>query len=192
MFFRLFQYGLLAALIAGCAIPQVNPLAAHRGPVTNPLLVTTDSEELVWERAVDVLHEFHFEIEKENRLGRIIETKPLVGAGVLEPWHRDSATPADRWESTFQSIRRRAQVTMRRDDQGQGYLVSVAVFKELEDLPGIAANSPGAATFSESTPLNRDLDPVVGQSTPSTWIPQGRDQALENAMLQRMKVVYSR
>ncbi|MCA8996323.1 MAG: hypothetical protein KDA80_05045 [Planctomycetaceae bacterium] len=173
-------------------MPQVNPRASYQGVVTNPLLVTTSSEELVWERAVDVLHEFHFELEKENRLGRIIETKPLVGAGVLEPWHRDAVTLADRWEGSLQSIRRKAQVSLQLDDQGRGYLVSVAVFKELEDVPGIAANSPGAATFSESTPLQRDLDPVVGQSTPSIWIPQGRDTALEQSMLQRMKVVYAR
>jgi len=69
--------------------------------------------------------------------------------------------------------------------------VSVAVYKELEDLPGVAANSAGAATFSESTPLDRDLNPVVGQSTPSIWIPVGRDPELEQSLLQRLKVVYS-
>lgn len=181
----------LPLLLIGCAIPQVNPFASAPGPATNPLLVATQNEELVWERAVEVLHEFHFEIGRENRLGRVIDTKPLVGAGMLEPWHRDSVTLTDRLESSLQSIRRRAQVSMQPDDQGRGYLVSVAVYKELEDLPGVAANSAGAATFSESTPLDRDLNPVVGQSTPSIWIPVGRDPGLEQSLLQRLKVVYS-
>lgn len=52
-----------------------------------------------------------------------------------------------------------------------------------EDLPGVAANSPGGATFQESAPLKRDLNLVVGQSSKSNWIPKGRDQALEQAFL---------
>ena len=64
--------------------------------------------------------------------------------------------------------------------------IEVQVFKELEDLPGLAANSPGGATFQESTPLQRDLKLVVGQSTPSVWIPKGRDPALEQAILSRI------
>jgi hypothetical protein len=159
--------------------------------VTNPLLVATSNEELVWERAVDVLHDFQFEIATENRLGRVIETLPKVGSGLFEPWHHDSVGFDNRFESTLQSIRRVVQISLQPDDSGQGYLVSVAAYKELEDLPGVAANSPGAATFSESTPEIRLLDPVVGQSSPSNWIPQGRDPALENAILNRLRAVYS-
>lgn len=175
----------------GCALPG-RPLTAP-GPVavTNPLMVATRNEELVWERAVDVLHDFQFEIARENRLGRMIETIPKVGSGVLEPWHHDSVTLEDRLESSLQSIRRIAHVSLQPDDSGQGFLVGVAVYKELEHLPGIAGNSPGAATFSESTPLMRDLDPVVGQTSPSVWVPVGRDAALEHAMLQRLRAAYS-
>ncbi len=162
-----------------------------RIPITNPLLVATQNEELVWERAVDVLHDFQFEIGRENRLGRTIETLPKVGSGVLEPWHHDSVGFASRLESSLQSIRRIVVLSLQPDDNGQGYLVSVAAYKQLEDLPGVAGNSPGASTFSESTPLVRDLNPVVGQSAPSRWIPQGRDAALEQAMLNRLRDVYS-
>lgn len=160
--------------------------------VSNPLLVATTNEELVWERAVDVLHDFQFEIARENRLARVIETAPKIGAGLLEPWHKDAATFDARLEGTLQSIRRTVQVSLQPDEGQRGYLVSVAAYKEVEDLPGVAGNSPGAATFAESTPLQRDLDPVVGQSTPSVWVASGRDVDLERAVLQRLHAAYSR
>ena len=149
------------------------------------------NEELVWERAIDVLHEYQFEIDRENRLAKVIRTAPKVGASIFEPWHKDAVGFDSRLEGTLQSVRRIVEVSMQLDDQGRGYVVSVAAYKELEDLPGIAANSPGAATFAESQPLTRDLDPVVGQSTPSGWIPAGRDPLLEQSLLNRLQLAYS-
>jgi hypothetical protein len=187
---RVFLAGSLCSLL-GCAFPGRPPGGAAQIPVSNPLLVATQNEELVWERAIDVLHDFQFEIGRENRLGRVIETVPKVGAGLLEPWHHDSVGFHSRLESSLQSIRRIAIISLQPDDSGQGYLVSVTVLKEIEDLVGVAGNSAGAATFSESTPLIRDLNPVVGQSTPSTWLPMGRDPLLEEAILRRLRTVYS-
>lgn len=187
---RLFLTGTLCGFL-GCAIPGTGQWGAAQVPVSNPLLVASQNEELVWERAIDVLHDFQFEIGRENRLGRVIETVPKVGAGLLEPWHHDSVGFGNRLESSLQSIRRIAIISLQPDDQGQGYLVSVTVLKEIEDLVGVAGNSAGAATFSESTPLIRDLGPVVGQSTISTWLPMGRDPLLEEAILTRLRTVYS-
>ncbi|MCA9081035.1 MAG: hypothetical protein KDA58_10785 [Planctomycetaceae bacterium] len=183
----------LVVLVLGlCGCAGGPGMFAQSGPVSNPLYVNTVNDELVWERAVEVLHEFHFEIANENRLARTIESHPRVGSGVLEPWHPDAATLGDRIEATTQSIRRTVQLSLQPSEQQSGYLVSVAVYKEKEDLPGIAANSAGAATFQESAPLERDLDPVVGQTAPSGWIPLGRDAALEQAILQRLFATYSR
>lgn len=181
----------LAILISGClgpggGMPLARPLA-----IQNPILVATMHEELVWERAVDVLHDFQFEIARENRLARVIETAPKIGAGLLEPWHKDAVTFESRLEGSLQSIRRIVHVSLQPEDQQRGFLVSVAAYKEVEDLPGVAGNSTGAATFAESTPLQRDLDPVVGQSTPSVWVAAGRDIDLERAILQRLMTAYS-
>lgn len=175
---------------AGCAIPGLGNIAVQ-GPVSNPLLVATRDEVLAWERAVDVLHELKFEIGRENRLGRVIETVPKTGASLMEPWHHDSVGFASRVESTLQSVRRTAQIQLQPDDAGQGFLVSVIVLKEIEDVPGAVGNSPGAATFNENQPMQRDLNPVVGQSTPSQWIPAGRDLALEGVILQHLRAIYS-
>ncbi|MFK7818005.1 MAG: hypothetical protein AB8G99_04765 [Planctomycetaceae bacterium] len=135
----------------------------------------------VWERIVDVLHDYKFTIARENRLEGVIETDYKPGASVLEPWHRDSVDPAQRWESTFQSIRRRVVVTLQPASDG-GNFVNVRVDKEIEDIPGLAANSTGAATFGENSALDRNLDRVVGQASSSTWLPRGRDFALENVL----------
>ncbi|MGE4003300.1 MAG: hypothetical protein AB7I48_24200, partial [Planctomycetaceae bacterium] len=49
-------------IIAGCASPWTAP----RTVVHNPLSVPAANEEVLWERTVDVLHDFHFTIAREN------------------------------------------------------------------------------------------------------------------------------
>lgn len=160
-------------------------------PASNPLFVSVSDEEALWERTVDVLHDYKFELFREDRLARMIETEYKVGSGCLEPWHKESVGWDNRLESTLQSVRRKVRISLVPGDQGGGYVVAVEAFKEREDLPGLAANSPGAATFSERTPLTRDLNPVVGQTTPSYWIPVGRDVALEQAIAASLRAAYS-
>jgi hypothetical protein len=175
--------------LGGCAaIPGRGPALPA---AANPLPVQAANEEILWERTVDVLHDYHFRIERENRVARVIETVPRVGSGVLEPWHRDSVGLANRLESSMQSIRRRVIVTMIPAEAPGQFFVSVQALKEREDLRGLAANSPGAATFLESQPLDRDLDPVVGQSAPSDWLPLGRDLALEQSLVASLQRAYA-
>ncbi|MCA9074795.1 MAG: hypothetical protein KDA93_07170 [Planctomycetaceae bacterium] len=176
--------------MCGCASPGLGtPPPAY---VANPLPVAANNDEILWERTVDVLHEFHFEIARENRFSRVIETEYRTGSGLLEPWHQDSVGLENRLESSLQSVRRKVLVRVLPSEQGLGYLVSVEAFQEKEDLPGVAANSPGGATFQESKPLQRDLNLVVGQSSPSGWIGMGRDVALEQSILQSLQLAYSR
>ncbi len=172
--------GLLLSL--GCvAAPQA------LGPVpVNTIHVGAANLESVWESTVDLLHEYQFEIERENKLDGVIETRYKVGSGILEPWHRDSIGLENRLESSLQSIRRRVFVSIT-PDGAQGHLVSIEVFKEIEDLGGLAANSASAATFGEAQPLQRDLNPVVGQTAVSGWIPQGRDYPLEQDMRRNLQ-----
>jgi hypothetical protein len=174
---------ILAATLPGCA--------TFRGGAVpgNPVFVPTDNQELVWERSVDVLHHNLFEIERENRLDGLIETKYKTGAGLLELWHPDSVGLHARLEGTMQSIRRKAFITVTPADGG--YLVGVEAYKELEDVVG-AANSAGAATFLENSARKRDLEAVVGQAAPSGWIPKGRDVELERRLLDDLHRAFSR
>jgi hypothetical protein len=178
------QAGLCAALILGCAAFP----GRHQPAVTNPILVRANDGEFVWERTVDVAHRYLFEIERENKLDGMIETRYKTGASVFEPWHPDSVGATQRWESTLQSIRRKAIFSITPVEGG--FLVGVQTIKELEDVAR-AANSPGAATFLDNNPLQRDLDVVVGQATPSGWISQGRDADLEQALLRSLNAAFS-
>lgn len=156
----------------------------------NPIFVRANNDEVVWERAVDVVHDYQFEIARENRLDGIIETKPKVGSSLFEPWQRETRGFTNRLESTLQSIRRRAIITI--TPQEGGFLVGVEALKEREDVLGVAENSAGAATFPENAELQRDLNLVVGQSAPSGWIPLGRDPVLEQSIIRRLQRAYSR
>lgn len=156
----------------------------------NPMFVPANDLEGVWESSVDVLHANQLPIERENRLDGVIETGYKVGSGVLEPWHQDSVTMSDRFESSFQSIRRRATISIT-GAQG-GYLVGIEVLKELEDPEELIINSAGHATFPEATPLERDLDVVVGPATETGWILKGRDGNLEQELLRGLSLELSR
>ena len=149
--------------------------------VSNPVFIPANSQHAAWERTVDVLHAYHFPIARENRLDGVIESDYRVGSGVLEPWHADSVGLESRLESTLQSIRRKVKIDLTPVEGG--FLVGVEANKELENLSGLAENSSGAATFRESTPLERNLNNVVGQTSDSHWIRLGRDTGLEQAIL---------
>ena len=166
---------LVVGLLGGCAT-----MSGQAPAVSNPVFVRANNSDEAWERTVDVVHDYLFEIERENKLGGVLETRYKTGANCFEPWHRDSVGAANRAESTLQSIRRKAFLSVTPVDGG--YMVGVEAHKELEDVAR-AANSPGAATFRDNSPLQLDLNPVVGQATPSGWIPKGRDMALERSML---------
>jgi len=181
MFQRIISVGLIvfaATACSGCV-----SLDAKGPPVANPVFVRANNPEEAWERTVDVVHDYLFEIERENKLGGVIETRYKTGASVLEPWHPDSVGAENRWESSLQSIRRKAFV--RFTPAPGGYLVGIEAIKELEDVPK-AANFVGGATFLDNSALQRDLNPVVGQATPSGWINKGRDPELEQAMLRTL------
>jgi hypothetical protein len=176
----------LCGSLSGCVFNR--PMVAG-----NPVFVPAGNEDAAWERTVDVVHDY-FDIARENRMigsqpGEI-ETRYRIGASLLEPWHRDSYGLENRLESSLQSIRRKAFISVT-PAQG-GYLVGIEVQKQIEDLPGVANNTAGGATFSQTSPIRRDLDLVTGQSSPSGWISLGRDEVLENEMLRQVQRAFSR
>ncbi len=185
-------------LLGGCAHrpralagKQTRKSAAEtpESSLANPILVRANNDEDCWERTVDLLHDY-FEIERENRLDGMIETRPKVGAGLLEPWHKDSPGLRNRLESTLQSIRRRAFISV--TSTPDGYLVGVEVFKEMEDVVHNGyGNTAGNATFQENRPLQRDLRTTVGESTPYGWISLGRDTKLEERILVDLQQEFS-
>ncbi len=184
---RLLTVSLLTCGVSG-PVSIIGCVSSPPAVVSNVgmLQYPADQRDAIWERVVRVLNRYHFQVVRESKLEGVIETDYRAGSSLLEPWHGDSVGYASRLESTLQSIRRRVIVSLQSGASGM-MTVSVRVDKELEDLPGLAANYEGGATFPEADPLNRDLTQVVGQSGASRWIPVGRDGLLEERLLQAIQ-----
>jgi hypothetical protein len=157
--------------------------------LANPILVPVVDDQLAWDEIADVVSDY-FTIAREQqarRSGEVwtegrIDTAYQSGATWLEPHRDDSVGSFNRWESTFQTIRRIATVRVIPD--GGGYLVEVIVNKELEDMPRPEHATAGAATFRTDGSLPSQRADTVSRTLSSPrWIPLGRDPALEARML---------
>jgi hypothetical protein len=182
----------LADIAPGGAVAPMFGLPAGPEPApgfANPILVPAVNDELAWEQIVDVVSDY-FPVAREQQARRSgeawtegrIETGLQGGASWLEPFRHDSVGVFNRWESTFQSIRRSAVIRVMPDTNG--YLVEVVVQKEIEDLPHPERATAGAATFRNdgSLPTGR-ADEVSRTLSSPRWLPLGRDPALEARLL---------
>ena len=127
-------------VLVGCLGQPLPPYQPVTVAYDNPVSIPIANYELVWEGVRDVVAQ-NFRIEYEQPLRPIgntildgrIDTFPMPGATLLEPWLHDSANEYERLESTLQSIRRYAVVKIILAQNG-GFWVDVAVYKELENL----------------------------------------------------------
>ncbi|HZZ29786.1 MAG TPA: hypothetical protein VFE46_17455 [Pirellulales bacterium] len=190
-----------------------SPVVILGAPVpNNTILVPALNYDYVWDQIVDVVDDY-FQIDQEDRVKLVgavqtegrIDTFPIPGATLLEPWRRDSVNFHERLESTLQSIRRRSFVRVIPQENGcAGYVVEVTVTKELEDVPHPINGSAGASTFRYDTSLNRDTEfdtdparipgdparPIGPRAATGGWIPlapDGRDHGLEQVILAKIQ-----
>lgn len=178
------------AASGGCGLWRVRHAntAALPAPLENPLLIPPLDRELVWNQLVDAVDDY-FRIEREDRMRMVggvlmegrIETFPTIGSTLLEPWRTDSTPGYEKWHATLQSIRRRA--TIRVIPAAGGYLVDVAVHKELEDLDKPEHATAGGATLRHDGTIVRQEGPPGRYSVTLGWIPIGRDHTLEQRIL---------
>jgi hypothetical protein len=189
----------LAALAhAGCATtaPLDNPVLV-RNPadttIENPILVspgtpTGTSYREVFEKCIDVLDDY-FVIESANPYAGQIITKPRIAPGYEQFWKPGNPDPRSRLLATLQTIRQTAVIEIRTGERG-GYFVLVQVDKEQEDLPRPSRQTIGNSVFMEAPTVDRQLE-VVGPASPApsgiNWYPIGRDYALEQHILQRLR-----
>lgn len=160
--------------------------------VPNPLLVPIIDRELLWNQLVDEIDDY-FRIDREQRVHEIggvlmegrIETFPMSGSTLFEPWRRDSTPGFEKLHSTFQTIRRQASIRV--VPQQAGFLVEVIIRKELEDVNQPERSSVGTSTARYDGALirserGRDDAPVT-----LGWITIGRDTSLEQQILFELK-----
>ena len=177
---RIWAYVAAVALAStGCA--TINPPP----PSPNPLMIPSTDFEAVWMACITSVDDY-FDIASENRLQRKIVTEPKVGATLFEPWSGDSVGFNERLESTLQTMRRHAVITVNPTATGT-YAVKVEVYKELEDMVRPERQNNGRALFDNEFPVNRARDLVGPVPLPTGFIPRGRDAKLERAILAKIK-----
>lgn len=147
-----------------------------------------DDHEFVWNQLVDTVDDY-FPIAREERVrvignvmteGRIV-TKPVTGATRMEFFRRDSTPGFEGWHSTFQSLRRSAEIRVMPGQTGYG--VNVVVRKELEDVARPEMSPVGSVVQRHDGSLVRPRGPRIAPATSLGWIPMGRDVALEQKIL---------
>ena len=193
---RTIVIALLAVLPLGCTTadpwtlpPEVTPEAVAQATYSNPAHLAIADHQLLWETVADVVDDYFPDFQYEEPVRRIgnvmtegrLETYPQGSPTLLEPWRADGVGRYERLENTLQSMRRFAVVRVMPTDGG--FLVDVAVYKELEDVRQPIGATAGAATLRYDESLERVVEPVVDRPLHRGWIPKGRDFLLEQTIL---------
>ncbi len=186
--------GTTMLLFSGCMTGPLyeNPILfrAAAAPCDNPVFVPLGPNPhvygILFEKVLDIVTDFNFEIAYSNRYDGRIESLPLTSPGLLEPWKPGSPDFYQRLLATYQSIRHRAVVMIQPAPDG-GYFIEVQVFKELEDVSRPTRAAASAVTFRPEVNLDRQYEVVeVGATETLSWIPIGRDAKLEQVILERI------
>jgi hypothetical protein len=155
----------------------------------NPMYVPLSDREFLWNQLVDTVDDY-FDIEREERVRLVggvltegqLDTFPQPGATLLEPWRKDSSRGFERRYATLQSMRRRATVHVKPQVDG-GYLVDLAVYKELEDVSQPEFSTVNVEALRHDGTIQRPGTDLQGGPITRGWIPMGRDTMLEQRML---------
>ncbi|MGL6193952.1 MAG: hypothetical protein ACRC2T_03930 [Thermoguttaceae bacterium] len=149
--------------------------------------------EALWEAVADAVGQtFTIASEEPVRVydgimteGRL-ETEPKIGASVFEPWHDDSVSFNDRVEATYQTIRRKAIVTVIPEPDSYGFIVKVNVYCETEDLLRPMESNASGTFIKNVNTNNRIVNETKGNSEESAWFYSGRDIGLEQRLIDQI------
>jgi hypothetical protein len=159
--------------------------------VNNPAPLAEQDPEFIWLQIVDTVDDY-FRIKTEQRFRRDaeqwlegrIETYPEIGATSYEPWRKDAAWGFQRWQSTFQTIRRTCYIKV--TPMATGYAMGVEVIKELEDVDRSASSGEGAAAVRHDGGVVRNDPQLAGLPITLGWIRQENDTELEQRILREV------
>lgn len=189
--------GVVCLLCAGCATapPLDNPLltGTQATAIENPVLVapgmpTAPVYQEVFEKCIDILSDY-FDLYPPNPFSGVIVSRPRIAPGYEQFWKPGNPDPRARLLATLQTIRQTATIRIMPGEHG-GFFVHVEVDRELEDLPRPSQQLIGTPVFEESATVARPFDVVnqdVTTDLTSSWFKVGRDYALEQMILDRIR-----
>jgi len=175
----------LAGLLLVTAATLVGCVRAPEARFPNPMALPSGDPATVEKVAQRVLVEMRFEIlYPASKPGRI-DTGNLTGDSWFEFWRDDTVGSFQRLESSLYTIRRSVHVQV--TPAPAGCQVSVKVDKERLSAPGTSPAGiaeaydlfdPGKTSLARQDEFKETL---------YTWLPEDRDDALEQVILERIQ-----
>ena len=192
------RYALILALAVTC-LGGCWREAWWPSPPVEPARPTGDPEfDATWDAAVAALAKYRFKVDRADRRAGVITTFPLVGRHWFEFWRRDAVTRTDIAESALHTIRRRVTVTVTRREVSAGpdewraeYDVGVVVTKSRSNRPAphVTSTSEAYDMFRQPTEIRRIGAPGEGSGSKDGSTPLGRDEKLEQLILDRIRSI---
>ncbi|MBI5725283.1 MAG: hypothetical protein HZA50_15090 [Planctomycetes bacterium] len=133
--------GVLLAALAGCEPGHTNKVVA------DPKLAPAERNyQAVWDAACQVLDDYYFQLDRQDRRAGVITTYPLTGKQWFEFWRKDAVTDDDGLENSLHAIYRvvKIRIAPTRDDETR-FLAAVEVQVYRSNRP-----NPGESGFSEA------------------------------------------
>lgn len=181
-----FTFAIVLTGTTGCLAPRRDAgeyLSSHRVSIADP----SAEADRVWEAVLDTLRHHRFRLDRTDRRAGIITTMPATSQHFFEFWRHDVATREDFWEATLNPLRRWAEVTVSRGDDGGWTKLSVVVHTERFSSYDRQFNSTGAAYefFGDVFPTTTGLAP--DQAPDDRWLPLGTDPAMGEYLLNAIR-----
>ncbi len=176
----------LTMLIILASLFAMSGCAQHTTPVGPVKELSADEKdfEAVWLASLQVLREYYFPIDHQDRRAGMILTEPIIGKAMGEFWRGDAATMADLAESSVQTIYRQAAVTISENPPGSGTFtaaVEVQAYRSNREVAGLTSASEAFAMFQRAGSSMREpteadeTSELAGREVTEL----GRDEALE-------------
>ena len=167
--------------LVGCQAP-----AAATAPTTT--LVQLDDYDTFIDDTLSLLRRYDFAPDYVDRTRGLVITEPATSGQWFEPWRVDSRGGYQVLEASLHTTRRAVTVNIEPADSdgSDNYRVTVRVDKSRYSAPErqVTTASGALAIYNERLPTTEGLRGA--RSRDEQWVPQGRDAALEEYLLQRL------
>jgi len=179
----------LTALLSCLCLAMLIGLSACQRPAASEGITTAalaDETELdsLWDTTLAVLRKHDFEPDRQDRANGVIETKPITSKQWHEPWRQDVADRYSLLQASLHTTQRRVTVRFVRDT-GWSIEVQVDVYRLTTPESQITSASSVLHAFTGALPTTEGRTTKNGQS-PERWVHLGRDDAMENRLLNRI------
>lgn len=169
---------LMLLMFAGCTANKA--LDYESKATVTP--VSSNNFDQLWNASLDSLHEYHFEIDRQDRRAGIITTKPMTSSQFFEPWRNELKSADAVAESSLATVRRTATIEITR--QGGQYSALPSVRVERLSLRGRrTTNSAQYTTAFRASPERGTKESDRGIKLPDQyWYDIGYDSALASSV----------